>query len=73
MSVVRVAVSMATVSPITIISLFVGPQASIDPSLPALGPPGQSIAATQGRHNKDLGLNIHAFALILKDHNKQIK
>lgn len=58
MSVVGVAVTVDTVSPITTISLFVGPQASIDPSLPALGPPGHTMAATQGRHNKDLGFNM---------------
>ncbi len=51
MSVVRVAaaaVSVPTVFPITTIGLSVGPQASIDPSLPAVGPSRRAVGPTQG-------------------------
>lgn len=58
MSVVRV----ATVFPLTTLRLSIGPQASIDPPFPAVGPARRAIASTQIKHNKEFDLNIRAYA-----------
>ena len=52
MSLVRVpvaAIFVPAVFPAATACLSVGPQAAVDPSLPAVGPPGRAIAPTQGR------------------------
>lgn len=61
MSVVRVSVavvSVSTIFPVTTFCLSVGPQTSIDPSLPAVGPLRRTTPPTPVGHKKELDSNI---------------